>query len=129
MVLRRSACKTCSLLPTHQTCVSSLGGWGDLNPTTGAARTGLYLHWTLQDPEEKWSSRKGQASTHLWFHNPGRKWLPDVSWEDLLHMGGMTYVPYQAEKCPGHRAGKGQIHLLNIHRVDTGLQGVMAPGE
>lgn len=64
-----------------------------------------------------------QVSTHLWFHNPGRKWLPDVWWEVLLRMGGKMYGQHQAERCPGHRAGKGQIHLLNIHLADKGLWG------
>lgn len=39
------------------------------------------------------------------------------------------YGPHRAERCPGHRAGKAQIHLLNIHPVDTGLQGVMVLSE
>lgn len=34
------------------------------------------------------------------------------------------FGPHQAERCPGHRAGKGQIHLLNIHLVGKGLWGV-----
>lgn len=37
--------------------------------------------------------------------------------------------PHQAERCPGHRVGKGQIHLLNIHLVGIDLEGEMALGE
>lgn len=60
-------------------------------------------------------------SPHLWFHSPGRKWLPGVWWGGLPHRGSRKCGRPQAGMCPGHRAGRVQSHLQNIPQVGTDL--------
>lgn len=105
-------------------------GPGDLTSLLLGHQTGhLMLGWRelyrlLRFSKGKLSSGKGQLpSPHLWFHSPGRKWLPGVWSGGLPRRASRRYGRLQAGMCPGRRAGRVQSHRRNIHQVGTDLGG------
>lgn len=102
------------------------GHWGTTQGTSGLGLIGA-LSDSHGSQKGKSVLEKGKLRPHLWFHSPGRKWLPSVWWGALPHKRSRKYGRLQAGMCLGHRAGRVRSHPQNIRQVGTDL-GTNDPG-
>lgn len=113
---------------SHAPCTSAgvsgaVPAWGCWDTTQGTSGPSLTGALSDSHGSQKRTSvlEKGKLCPHLWFHSPGRKWLPSVWWGALPHKRSRKYGRLRAGTCRGHRAGRVRSRPQNIRQVGTDL--------